>query len=216
MQMNKRICAGLYILLSGFLLCAQDLTVKPEKYLRGWDPVTIDLGRDMGPASGGPLDEPGDLFQLWPAHPGEYRWIDSRRIEFRPAVVWPPLKEYEVVSLGRVVRLSTMLTPPTRLSPSPSMGNEPLSEFTLYFPYPVESGALADMVSLSVRPLPGVGDEGLKVLSSEDFTVKPLNELAGSGAYSYLLRLKDPIGYGRPGGGEGGGGHVFEFSLKQG
>ncbi len=53
-------------------------TVVPEIFLRGYDPITVFFSENTGPKGGGPMDEPGDLLQINPDHPGEYRWLDKK------------------------------------------------------------------------------------------------------------------------------------------
>jgi hypothetical protein len=60
----------------------------------------------------------------------------------------------------------------------------------------MDPAMLADMIRVELRPLPGVGDAGLRVLGPADLTVKPLNELASGGDFTYMIRLREPIGYG--------------------
>lgn len=182
------ICAG---------LAGQSLEILPDLYLRGWDPITITLEGDYGPADGGPLDSPGDLFSLNPYHPGEYRWLDARTIQFLPAEAWPPLKEYSIKSLGLEAKISTLMNPPSSLSPSSgSTGLEPLSKIVLTFRQQVNPNILSELITFQIRPLPGVGTEGETWLSGNDFSLKSLDMTAATDRYKYQITLREPVDYG--------------------
>jgi hypothetical protein len=71
------IAAAAVMLLLASALSALDWSVKPETYLRGWDPITVDIGTDKGPAAGGPCDDPGELL---PDHPLSPRRIPLARL----------------------------------------------------------------------------------------------------------------------------------------
>ena len=171
--------------------------VLPEQYLRGWDPITITLENDYGPEDGGPLDTPGELFSLDPYHPGEYRWLDAKRIQFLPAEAWPPLKEYRIKSIGNEVKLSTLMSPPSSISPSAgSSGLEPFSKIILTFRQQVSPNVLAELISFQIRPLPGVGKEDEKWLSGDDFKLKALDMTANNDSYRYQIALNEAVDYG--------------------
>ena len=66
-----------------------ETTVIPERFLRRWDPVTIFFPSDRGPAKGGPEDHPGKFAAVDTDHPGAYRWLDGRTLQFQPSEPWP-------------------------------------------------------------------------------------------------------------------------------
>src|SRR5512136_1236654 len=147
-------------------------TIVPDTYLRGYDPVSVFYDRAVGPASGGPADGPGEYLSVVPPVPGEYRWLDSRTIQFLPAVPWPALKDYSIRAKDRSVKLTTMMVPPSTLAPSAgSTGLEPLTTFTLGFPAVLDTAALARMIRFEVRELPGLTTEGSWMITQTDFTV---------------------------------------------
>src|SRR5512136_2712046 len=63
---------------------ATGVTIVPDRFLRRWDPVTIFFGHDLGPAKGGPEDAAARLVTMTPAHPGAFRWLDARTLQFKP------------------------------------------------------------------------------------------------------------------------------------
>lgn len=193
--MNRLLFAAAFTLFTG-ALTAQTAQVLPERFLRSYDPVTVQYERDMGPQGGGPADGPGPLLTVEGAPAGEYRWIDSRTIQFLPAEPWTPLKTVVVRAGSASVRLATLLTPPVAVSPAPgSREMEPLSrlEFTFDRSLPLEE--LRKLLRVEVRPLPGLRDSELVTLTDGDFVLSELETKRG-GRTTYRLDLARPIGYG--------------------
>jgi len=58
------------------------ITVVPETILRGYDPVTVFFPSPEGPLNGGPLDKPDKFLKIYPEHPGEYKWLDDKTLQF--------------------------------------------------------------------------------------------------------------------------------------
>ncbi len=151
-----------------------------------------------GPARGGPEDHPERLLTLSPAHPGAYRWLDARTLQFRPAEPWPPLARFSFKVEGKSFSLATLLSPPT--STNPADGAEGLSEVSsivLEFGEPLDAAGLAKVVTLEVRPLPGVDGAASRWLDGDDFAVKVLERTRRDAPASYELALKQPIGPGQ-------------------
>ncbi|HUV08105.1 MAG TPA: MG2 domain-containing protein, partial [Spirochaetia bacterium] len=172
--------------------------ITPESFLRGFDPITVYFDTDLGPSGGGALDEPGDFLRLSPPHPGEYRWIDGRTLSFFPSAAWPILREYRVTVQTRSVTLTTMMAPPTRISPpSGSTQLEPLDTLNLTFSTPMGPDELGEMISFETRPLPGLGDSESLWLTNRDFGLKELDRTSIKDAAQYQLTFNRPIGYGR-------------------
>ncbi len=89
-----------------------DAKILPTAYLREYDPVTVFFDKDEVPGAAGPIDAPGQLLSITPAHPGEYVKVDGRTLEFRPSAPWEPLKRYKVVSRKSTRELFTLLPDP--------------------------------------------------------------------------------------------------------
>jgi uncharacterized protein YfaS (alpha-2-macroglobulin family) len=167
--------------------------IVPDHFLRRWDPVTIFFDRDLGPAKGGPEDDPARLVTVKPAQPGAYEWLDARTLQFRPADPWPSLTRFAWTVDGRATTLATLMAAPVETVPADgALGLEPVQEIRLTFAEPLEAGALQKMIAIEVRALPGVGTEDARVLTGEDYSVKPL-ESTGDGRASYLLVFKQEI-----------------------
>jgi uncharacterized protein YfaS (alpha-2-macroglobulin family) len=173
---------------------AAGTVIIPDRFLRRWDPITIFFTRDLGPAKGGPEDEPGRFATLAPAHPGAYEWIDARTLQFRPAEPWPALKRFTVKAREASAALSTLMPSPQRTLPENGVDNLPIvSEITLTFPNPLDRESLALMTSIELRPLPGVGGGPARTLTARDFEVKELERGGRREAASYALVLREPI-----------------------
>jgi uncharacterized protein YfaS (alpha-2-macroglobulin family) len=89
-----------------------DAKILPTAYLREYDPVTVFFDKDAVPGDVGPIDAPGQLLSVTPAHPGEFVKLDGRTLEFRPSTPWEPLKRYKIVSLKNTRELFTLLPDP--------------------------------------------------------------------------------------------------------
>ncbi len=168
--------------------------VVPDRFLRRWDPVTVFFAADRGPSSGGPEDAPERVVGMRPAHPGAWTWLDARTLQLRPAEPWPPLERFTFVADGRETVLATLMEAPTETIPAAGAEDlEGVSALTLTFPEPVAVEALARMVTLELRPLPGVGPEGARFLDHRDFEVKVLERESRSDVARYVLNLNEEL-----------------------
>lgn len=169
-------------------------TVVPASFLRQWDPVTVFFAEASGPPAGGPCDDPSPHVLLRPPHPGAWRWLDGRTLQFRPADPWPPLGRVEVVTGGRVTRLVSLLSPPERVEPADgSVGLAPVSAVRLVFPAVVEPASLAAAVSVELRPLPGLDAAAARWLTGADLTVKAMERRSVDESPVYELRFREPV-----------------------
>jgi uncharacterized protein YfaS (alpha-2-macroglobulin family) len=177
---------------------AAGTVIVPDAFLRSWDPVTVFFAKDAGPPAGGPEDRPERVVTLSPDHPGAWTWLDARTLQFRPADPWPPLTRFAVRAGGASASLDTLVNPPRELVPAAgSVDLEPFSEIALVFAEPLDVESLARMLSLEVRPLPGVGTEGATILPRESYTVRALERAATADPARYVVRLRDAVGWGR-------------------
>ncbi|HVT57480.1 MAG TPA: MG2 domain-containing protein [Thermoanaerobaculia bacterium] len=178
--------------------------VVPDHFLRRWDPVTIFFdprGNIAGPAQGGPEDGPARWVRMAPDHPGAFRWLDAHTLQFAPAEPWPPLARFTFTVGGAATTLETLMAPPQRTLPAADAeGLEPVQAITLVFPEPIAPAALKRMLSLELRPLPGMagaprggGGEPARWLSAEDFQIKAQDRSARSDPASYVVTLAQPV-----------------------
>ena len=96
MKMKATIITSIVLMLtiSWSALGQEGVTVVPEIFLRSYDPVTVFFPEESGPSTGAPADDPGELLQIEPDHPGEYRWLDAKTLQFLPTVRWPALQRF--------------------------------------------------------------------------------------------------------------------------
>lgn len=178
-------------------------TIVPDRFLRRWDPVTVFYPQPTGPAKGGPQDKPEAFVRLTPSHPGAWTWLDARTLQFRPAEPWPPLQRFTMAAGGASASLDTLMSPPAKTQPSE--GEEvadPVRTITLELPEPLDPQTLARMLTIEVRPLPGLGRGAgslpaatapLRTLTARDFTVKALDRKSRRDPAAYVVTLASPV-----------------------
>ena len=175
-----------------------ETTVVPEIFLRGYDPITVFFPQNTGPMNGGPADDPGNLLKIKPDHPGEYRWLDAKTLQFLPTIPWPALKRFTIMVKGRAHRLITLMTTPKSISPtSGSRDLEPIQEMRLSFADRLGVEELGDMLSFEVKPAPGVGVGESLWLTNRDFNLKEIERSSIQDAVQYQLTFDKPIPYGK-------------------
>lgn len=150
------------------------------------------------------MDNPGELLQIVPEHPGEYRWLDGKTLQFLPTVRWPPLRRFTLTASGITHTLVTLMAAPTDISPaSGSRELEPIQEILLSFADPINVDALSAMLRFEVRQVPGdAANDVSKVVGSlrltrADFTVKEIERKTIRDAVQYQITFDTPIPYGR-------------------
>ena len=159
--------------------------------------MTIFFPTAVGPSSPGPEDRPEKWVTFDPAHPGAFRWLDSRTLQFRPAEPWPSLTRYRWTAQGLNAVLSTLMEPPRSTIPADKTeGLDPVEEIAMVFPEPVDPAALARMVSVELRPLPGLLDNASRRLGADDFQIKTAERRSPSEEARYVLGLKSAIPWG--------------------
>ena len=180
------------------------VTVVPEIFLRSYDPVTVFFAQDSGGQAGEPADDPGELLKIEPNHPGEYRWVDAKTLQFLPTVRWPALRRYKITANGVEHTLVTLMAAPKSLSPA--SGNrelEPIQEIQLSFAARLNVDELSAMLRFEVRPTPGIeattDSEALASLelTNQDFTIKEIERTSIQEAVQYQITFDNPIPYGR-------------------
>ncbi|MBX7097025.1 MAG: hypothetical protein K1X89_04860 [Myxococcaceae bacterium] len=171
------------------------LKVLPDTFLRGYDPVTVYFSSDVvGPEATG--DDGEKYLKLTPGWPGAYTWVDRRTLQFRPAEPWPALARFQVDAQGTRKILTTMMSPPQAMAPSPgSEGLRPFRVVTLTFPQALPAASLKKMIALELRDLPGLADSPRQKVS--DFTLAPLPRASHRDPATWALTLKDDVPEGK-------------------
>jgi len=176
---------------------ADSASVVPDRFLRSWDPVTVLLPADTGPAGGGPEDRPERFATLDPPHPGAWTWLGPRTLQFRPAEPWQPLRRETVTVGGSATRLVPLLPLPVSTAPDSSdTGIAGLDTVALTFAAPVELDALKRLITLELAPQPGLPG-AVQTLTQADFDVRPVERAARGDTQTYLVVLRRPVPDGR-------------------
>lgn len=166
----------------------------PENFLRSWDPVTFFFDEDLGPQNGAAEDHPEKVVTMSPAHPGAYKWVNARTLQFRPAEAWPPLARFSWSFSGYTKVLSTLMAPPVRSLPvNGATDLSHFESFTLVFDEPVGVKALGEMLAIEWRPLPGIDVEPSRYLAATDFIIKEVERASPSEKAQYVIRFKEPV-----------------------
>lgn len=177
---------------------ADGARIAPDRFLRSYDPLTVFFPGDAGPRAGGPEDMPAKYVALDPPVAGEWRWLGARALQFRPAEPWKPLARVRVTSGGAEQKLVTLL--PTPSSTNPLNGAEPATELTqiaLTFAQPVDIAALKRLITVELRPTPGVSPQGGQILSAAAYDLRALERSERNAEQTYVLRFHDAIADGR-------------------
>ncbi|HEY8064376.1 MAG TPA: MG2 domain-containing protein [Methylosinus sp.] len=177
---------------------ADGARIVPDKFLRSYDPITVFFDRDVGPKAGGPEDAHEKFVRLTGEPAGEWRWIGARALQFRPAQAWKPLQRVEIDAGAAATRLVALL--PTPSSTNPTESADPiadLEQITLTFPEPVDIAALARLLTIELRPAPGIAPLGGQLLTAKDYDIRPLERADRNAAQSVAIRLRETIRDGR-------------------
>ncbi len=172
--------------------------IAPDRFLRSYDPLTIFFPGDTGPKAGGPGDVPARYVALDPPVAGEWRWLGARALQFRPAEPWKPLARVHVKSGSAEQKLVALLPTPT--STNPENGADPSPELTqiaMTFAQPVDVAALRRLMSVELRPAPGVSSQGGQVLGPSAYDIRPLERSERAAEQTYVLRFHDTVADGR-------------------
>ncbi|PPD43113.1 MAG: alpha-2-macroglobulin [Methylocystis sp.] len=177
---------------------ADGARIAPDRFLRSYDPLTVFFPGDAGPKAGGAEDAPAKYVTIDPPVAGEWRWLGARALQFRPAEPWKPLARVSVKSGSAEQKLVALL--PTPISTNPDSGADPIAELTqiaLTFAQPVDVAALRRLMSVELRPAPGVSPQGGQNLSASAYDIRALERAERSGEQTYVLRFHDAIADGR-------------------
>lgn len=178
---------------------AKQMEVVPDSYLRAYDPITVFFPKATGPEVGGPLDDPTGTVSLEPSHPGEWRWLNNRTLQFSPTIAWPALERFRLDVKSKTFELVTFMAPPTRLEPRAGRVDlDPIRDLTLEFAHPIDTERLAQMVTVHVRDMPGL-DRAVsgQVLTHRDFDIKRMERSSLQDRATYVLRFHREIGFGK-------------------
>ena len=165
--------------------------VLPERFLRGFDPITVTFVGDVAKGPG-PADDVENLATITPAWPGAWTFVDKRTLQFRPAEPWPPLQRFAVKARGTTAIRSTMMAAPTSMHPTNgAVGLPPFRTFTLTFAQPLPDADIKKMIALEIRALPGLKDSARRPI--DQFSLALLPRVNVRDAATYALSFDDEI-----------------------
>lgn len=180
-------------------------SVLPEQFLRAYDPITVFFSKERGPQGGGHLDQPDGVISIEPAHPGEYRWLDSKTLQFLPTIPWPALERFQVKVQGKTHRLATLMAAPQYTQPRAGTRDlPPISQLSLTFAHPIETQQLAKMITMEVKPTPGLANQPGRILTARDFSLKTIERRSLDQPVEYMVLLENPVPFG----------HVLRLNLR--
>ncbi len=147
--------------------------ILPEQFLRGLDPITVYFSSDQVAAKAN-ADDGAARLKITPDWPGAWSWVDRRTLQFRPAEPWPALARYNIEASGTRRTLTTMMSAPTAMAPSPGTeGLKPFRVVTLTFPQAYPASQLKKMLTLELRDLPGLADSPRRKLTTYSLSLLP-------------------------------------------
>jgi uncharacterized protein YfaS (alpha-2-macroglobulin family) len=201
----RKILLGLAWLLAGQAMAAtppgmdramraDGTRVIPDHFLRAWDPLTVFFRADTGARAGGPEDAPQRFVTLDPPIPGAWQWLSARVLQFRPAEPWQALRREHVRVGGITTTLVPLLPVPAQTGPADdASGIADLDRLSLRFPHPVDIAALARLMTIDLRPQPGLTGDKTVTLTAQDFTITPVERAARSDPQTYIIALHQPV-----------------------
>ncbi|MBN2498520.1 MAG: hypothetical protein JXR96_28270 [Deltaproteobacteria bacterium] len=173
---------------------ARSNIVLPEKFLRGYDPVTVYFSSNRGPGRG-PADKGERLLSIQPEWPGAWSWIDRRTLQFRPAEPWPALARFRVKASGASRILTTVMSAPTSMSPpAGSTDLKPFRSIQLTFAQALPLASLKKMVRLELRDLPGLADSPRRPIEDFSIALLPRRSMRDPARYAITLGEEIPEG----------------------
>src|SRR5258705_4523617 len=129
---------------------------------------------------------------------GDCHGVGARVLQSRPADSWKPLETIDIKAEGLTARLIPLLPVPVSSSPADRAdGITDLSEIALTFADPVDVAVLARLLTIELRPSPGISGAGGQFLSAQDFSVQATERLKRDDKQTYLVKLKTAAPDGR-------------------
>lgn len=169
--------------------------ILPERFLRGYDPITVYFVDNVGPGRAA-ADDPSRFARLRPSWPGAWTWLDRKTLQFRPAEPWPALQRFSVEAQGAARVLSTMMSTPQSMTPADGADNlRPFRTLTLTFPQALPLDALKQMLRIEVRDLPGLGDSPRVMV--ERPVIAELPRASHKDPATYAITLDDDVPEGK-------------------
>ncbi len=94
----------------------------------------------------------------------------------------------------RTATLATLMSAPSGTTPANgATGLDPVKSIALTLSEPLDAAALAKLITIELRPLPGVDATASRTLTDADFDVKAMERGDRSAPAQYIVNLHDPI-----------------------
>ncbi len=168
--------------------------ILPDKFLRGFDPVTVYFSSNQGPGKQ-TADEGPKILKIKPGWPGAWFWLDRKTLQFRPAEPWPALRRFAVAAKGKNRVLTTMMSAPAKMSPASGSNNlKPFRTFTLTFPQALPIRYLKKMINLEIAELPGLSSSARYRVKDWNIARLPRRSHRDAGVYAVTLDREVPEG----------------------
>lgn len=169
-------------------------TIIPDRWLRTYDPITVFFNSAKGPVE--PVTElnPERWVSLEPAHPGGWRWLNARILQFTPSEPWPAYSTFQLRAGAASATLHTLLAGPVLTEPAQNeLDVPPVEAIRLSFASAVSVDRLADNIRILLWNAPGTDGSPVRVLNRDHFTIKRAGPDIPVGQADCLLILNHPI-----------------------
>ncbi|MBN1879051.1 hypothetical protein JW823_02980 [bacterium] len=169
-------------------------TIIPDRWLRTWDPITIFFSDAMGPVEISPENEPDKFASIEPFHPGSWRWLNAKTLQFKPAEPWPAFSSFSIRAGKAKTDLNTVITGPSNTQPTQGETDlPPVETISLTFRETIPASSLAAALSVTLWSTHSADGKPCDVYTADDFSVKQVGENASSSDITYLVTLHHPV-----------------------
>ena len=178
------------------IFSSQGLSILPEKFLREYDPITIFFEKSATTGAPRSEDNPQKYIQTNFKFAGEFRWIDNKTLQFRPASEWPALIEFYWVVNGIKKNFFTFMKQPVEIDPANNSRNlQPVKDISLSFKSKIEINSLIKMLTIKIIELPGIESQEnqSEILTPENYTIKAVERSGSDEPWKYIISLKKNI-----------------------
>lgn len=169
-------------------------TIIPDRWIRLWDPVTVFFASTKGPADPGTESHPEKWVTMQPVHPGSWRWLNAKTLQFKPAEPWPAFSSFSFKAGSAQVELGTVISGPSNTAPVQGEADlPPVEVITLTFPYALPEEALKRAITIALWDAPTAEGNPRIVLNSESFSIKQLEVTGRESQIVCHIMLDQPI-----------------------
>ncbi len=169
-------------------------TIVPDRWLRTFDPITVFFDSSTGPVDPSTELNPERWVDMKPAHPGGWRWLNAKILQFSPSEPWPAYTTYHLRAGGAKATLQTLAAGPVRTVPEQNeLDVPPVEMIKLVFASPIHIDKLTENIQIQLWNSPGTDSAPSRVLNKEHFSIKRSGPDIPEGEAEYLVTLNHPI-----------------------